>query len=75
MMVSGETGEGAGALLRITPLEVIVSKGQEEPYPISLANETDAALKGIAQAGLFIAAICGFGIIVANVLRLFKEMK
>ena len=75
LTVTGETGQGGGALLRITPQEVIVSKGQEEPYPISLENETDVAMKGIAQAGLFIAAICWFGIIVANILRLFKEMK
>ena len=71
--VSGETGRGAGALLRVTPLEVIVGKGEAEPYSISLASETDAAMQGIAQAGIVVAALCGFGIIIANFLRILRR--
>ena len=72
MTASGETGQGAGALLRITPLEVIVGKGEDEPYPIPLTDETEAALKGIAQAGFFVAALCWLGIISAKIFRYFK---
>ena len=75
MTASGETGEGAGALLRVTPLEVIVSKGEDQPYPISLTNETEAALKGIALGGLFVAVLCWFGIISAKIFRCYKEKK
>ena len=71
----GETGKGAGGGLRITPLEVIVGKGEDGPYPISLTNETEAALKGITVAGLLIAALCWFVIIGVNVYILFKEKK
>ena len=33
MTAKGETGQGAGALLRVKPLEVIVRKGDGEPRP------------------------------------------
>ena len=72
---SGETGKGAGGGLRITPLEVIVGKAEGEPYPISLTNETEAALKGISIAGLLIAAFCWFVIIGVNIFKLVKENK
>ncbi|MFC1996806.1 hypothetical protein ACFLXI_04265 [Chloroflexota bacterium] len=75
MTASGETGEGAGALLRVTPLEVVVGKGEDEPYPIPLTNETEAALKGIGLGGLFVAALCWFGIISAKIFRCYKEKK
>ena len=69
----GETAEGAGALLRVTPIEVIVGKGDDEPYPVPLTNESQEAMKGIAIAGLSIAAICWFVIIGVNIFRFFKE--
>jgi hypothetical protein len=71
--VSGETGQGAGGLLRVTPLEVIVSKGEDEGYSIPLTSETEAAMKGIAQAAIFVAALCGFGIITAKLLGILRR--
>ncbi len=75
MTARGETAEGAGALLRVTPLEVIVGKGEDEPYPVPITNESQEAMKGIAIAGLSVAAICWFVIIAANIFRFFKEKK
>ena len=74
LTAKGETGKGAGAWLRINPLEVIVGKGEDEPYPISLTNETETALKGIAAAGFFIAALCWFIIIGVNITNFFKNL-
>jgi hypothetical protein len=71
----GETGEGAGALLRVTPLEAIISKGEDEPYPILLASEAEEAMKGIALGGLVIAALCWIVILGANIFRFMKETK
>ena len=73
--VSGEQGKGAGGLARVRPLEAVVSKGEDAPYTISLSSETEAALQGIAQAGIVVAALCGFGMIIAKTLGIFKEMK
>jgi ADP-ribosylglycohydrolase len=73
MTAKGETGQGAGALLRVKPLEVIVSKGDGEPYPIHLTSETEEAMQGIAISALAIAALCSFIILGANILRIFKE--
>ena len=71
--VNGETGQGAGALLRVKPLEVIVSKGDSEPYPIHLTSDAEEAMKGIATSALAIAALCSFIILGANIFRIFKE--
>jgi len=49
MTASGETGDGAGALLRIRPHEVMVGKGEDEAYSISMTDETGEAIKGIAR--------------------------
>ena len=73
MTARGETGEGAGAWLRVTPLEVIVGKGEAEPYPVPITDETQAAMKGIALGGLLIAALCWFVILGAKVFRGYKE--
>jgi hypothetical protein len=75
VIARGETGKGVGGGLRITPLEVIVGKGEDEPYPISLTNEKETVLKGFVIAGLLIAALCWFVIIAVNVFKLFKENK
>ena len=69
----GETGQGAGALLRVKPLEVIVSKADGEPYPIHLTSESEEAMKGIAISALVIAALCSFIILGANILKILKE--
>ena len=73
MTAKGETGQGAGALLSVKPREVIVSKGDGEPYPIHLTSEAEEAMKGIAISALAIAALCAFIILVANIFRIFKE--
>jgi ADP-ribosylglycohydrolase len=73
MKAKGETGQGAGALLRVKPLKVIVSKGDDEPYPVHLTSETEEAMKGIAIGALAIAALCSFIILGANIFRIFKE--
>jgi hypothetical protein len=73
MTAKGETGQGAGALLRVKPLEVIVRKGDGEPYPIHLTSEDEEAMKGIAIGALVIAALCSFIILGANIFRIFKE--
>jgi hypothetical protein len=75
LTVRGETGEGAGAWLRVTPLEVIVGKGEDEPYPVPITNETQAAMKGIALGGLVVAALCWFVIIGAKIFRYYKEKR
>ena len=69
-----ETVEGTGALLRVTPLEVIVSKGEGESYSIPFASETQEAMKGIALGGLVIAALCWIVILGAKIFR-FKELR
>ena len=48
MKAKGETGQGAGALLRVKPIEVIVSKGDGEPFPVHLTSETEEAIKGLS---------------------------
>jgi len=73
MTAKGETGQGAGALLRVKPLEVIVSKGAGEPYSIHLTSETEEAMKGIAIGALVIAVLCSLIILGANIFRIFKE--
>ena len=73
MKAKGETGQGAGALLRVKPIEVIVSKGDGEPFPVHLTSETEEAIKGIAISALAIAALCSLIILVANIFRIFKE--
>jgi len=75
MTAKGETGEGAGAWLRVTPLEVIVGKGEDEPYPVPVTNETQAAMKGIVLGGLLVAALCWLLIIGANIFGYYKEKK
>ena len=75
MTARGETGQGAGAWLRVTPLEVIVGKGEDAPYPVPMTNETQAAMKGIAIGGLLVAALCWFVIIGAKIFRCYKEKK
>ena len=73
MTAKGETGEGAGALLRVTPLDVIVGKGEDEPYTIPLTNEMEVALKGITRGGLFLAGLCWFLIVGAKIFGFYKE--
>ena len=75
MTAKGETAEGAGALLRVMPIEVIVGKGEDEPYPVPLTDESQEAMKGIAMAGLSVAIICWIVIIGAKIFELFKEKK
>jgi hypothetical protein len=71
--LSGETGQGAGGLLRVTPHEVIVSKADDQPYSILLISEMESVLQGIAQTGIFIAALCGFGIMIAKIMGLLRR--
>jgi hypothetical protein len=71
----GETAKGTGALLRVIPIEVIVGKGDNEPYPVPITNESQEAMKGIAIAGLLVAIICWFVIIGVNVIKFYKEKK
>ena len=73
LTVKGETGQGAGALLRIQPIEVIVSKGDEGPYPVPITNEAGEALKAIAQAGFLVTALCWGVILAVKIFRCFKE--
>jgi hypothetical protein len=69
----GETGEGAGALLHLTPLEVLVGAGEAEPYALPLTNESQEAMKGIAQAGLMVAVVCWVLIIAAKIFRFTRR--
>ena len=62
MTAKGETAEGAG-------------KGEDEPYPVPLTDESQEAMKGIAMAGLSVAIICWIVIIGAKIFELFKEKK
>ena len=69
LSAKGENGEGAGAFLRLTPHEVIVSTGDQEPYALSLVNESQEAIKAIAQVGLGVAVLCWILIIAAKIFR------
>ena len=75
MTARGETGEGVGAWLRVTPLEVLVGKGDDEPYPVPITDETHAALQGIALGGFIVAALCWFVILGAKIFRCYQEKR
>ena len=69
LTAKGETAQGAGALLQLKPLEVLVSTGEAEPYALPLTDESQEALKAIAQAGLVVAVLCWVMIIAAKIFR------
>ena len=71
----GESGEGVGGWLRVTPLEVLVGKGEDEPRPVLLTNETQATLEGIALGGLLIATLGWFLILGTKIIRGYLEKR
>ena len=75
MTARGESGEGVGAWLRVTPVEVLVSKGEDELRPVLLTNETQTTLQGIVRGGLLIAVIGWIGILGAKIFRGYQEKR
>ena len=53
----GEQGRGFGALLRIQPLEVRVSEPGRDDYIVSISDPTRDAMRRMALAALFVAAV------------------
>jgi hypothetical protein len=53
----GEQGWGLGGWLRVRPLEVRVSDPGGEEYTVSISDPTGDAVRRIALAGLFVAAV------------------
>jgi len=75
MKARGETGQGVGAWLRVTPVEVLVGKGEEEPHPVPLTNETQATLQGIVLEGLLIVALSWIVILGVKIFRGYQEKR
>jgi uncharacterized spore protein YtfJ len=71
----GESGEGVGGWLRVTPVEVLVGKGEDETRPVPLTNETQATLQRIARGGLLIAALSWIVILAVKIFRGYREKR
>jgi hypothetical protein len=54
-----ETGSGAGAWVRITPVEVIVREGDGDEYSVPITDGTREALRGIFFAALLVPILFG----------------
>jgi hypothetical protein len=53
----GEQGRGFGALFRVQPLEVRVSEPGRAEYTVSISDPTRDAMRRMALAALFVAAV------------------
>ena len=53
----GERGRGFGALFRVQPLEVRVSELGRAEYTVSISDPTRDAMRRMALAALFVAAV------------------
>jgi len=53
-----ETGGGAGAWLRITPIEVHVRESDGNEHRVPVTDSTREAMRGIVWSALLIAAVC-----------------
>ncbi len=65
----GRNGSGGGGWLRLTPQEVIVHEESGAEQRLALPDPTAVALRGIASAGLALAALAWLMMILAWVLR------
>ena len=73
MSIEGETGGGAGALLRVTPVKVIVSESDGKEYEVPITDDSREVVHQIAQAGLLVAAVCGLAIIGIRIFRFIQN--
>jgi hypothetical protein len=65
----GPEGGGAGAWVRLTPLEVVVSGPDGAERRIAVTNPTAQALQGMAALAAFIAVVSAALILVARLPR------
>jgi len=54
----GPTGGGAGAWLRLSPVEVIVQESDGSERRVPVTDPTREAMRAIAQSGLIVAGLC-----------------
>ena len=62
-----EKGGGAGAWVRVRPVEVVVREADGAESRVSIVDAEQAAIRGMAMQGLAVAAICA-AIIAAKML-------
>jgi uncharacterized spore protein YtfJ len=65
---AGPSGGGAGAWLRLTPLEVIVSEPNGAERRIAMTDSTAQVLRGMAALAAFIAASSAVLILIARLM-------
>ncbi|MFQ5594794.1 MAG: hypothetical protein ACE5HA_11670 [Anaerolineae bacterium] len=53
-----ETGGGAGAWLRVTPIEVVVHETDGAEWRVPITDPTREAMRGIVLSALLVAAVC-----------------
>jgi len=61
------TGGGAGAWLRVTPIEVVVHEGDGTERRVPITDPTREAVRGIVLSALLVAAVCWLIIIIKEV--------
>jgi hypothetical protein len=54
----GQTGGGAGAWLRIIPVEVIVRESDGTEYRVPVTDPMREAMRGIIFSALLVAGVC-----------------
>jgi len=54
----GETGGGAGAWLRVAPVEVVVREGDGTEYRVPITDPTHETVRRMVLATLLIAVLC-----------------
>ncbi|MFQ5342438.1 MAG: hypothetical protein ACE5F6_12910 [Anaerolineae bacterium] len=53
-----ETGGGAGAWLRVTPIEVVVHETDGAERRVPITDPTREAMRGIVLSAILVAAVC-----------------
>ena len=61
-----ETGGGAGAWLRVKPVEVVVREGDGTERRVPITEPTREAMRGMVLSALLVAAVCWLIMIIAR---------
>jgi hypothetical protein len=64
---------GAGAVLQLQPVKIIVQEEDDSAYEVEIVDETQQALKGMAMGSLALAGICGLLIILIKLISVIKK--